>query len=126
MQHEASSLRIAIVGPCGAGKSSLASELQARGLHARQIAQEHSYVPTMWQKLTKPDVLIYLQASFECCNRRKPLDWGPADHAEQLKRLAHARQHCDLLVQTDDLTPQQVAAQVLQALGIGHAPAQEV
>jgi len=29
------------------------------------IAQEHSYVPYMWKRITNPDLLIYLNASFE-------------------------------------------------------------
>ena len=57
MSEPSSSLRIAIVGPCGAGKSTLARNLRLKGRQARAIAQEHSYVPAMWQCLTKPDFL---------------------------------------------------------------------
>ena len=39
-QHHQQS--IAIVGPCGAGKSTLAEVLIGHGYPARQIAQEHS------------------------------------------------------------------------------------
>jgi len=109
-------LRIVIVGPCGAGKSSLADGLAARSFHARQITQEHSYVPNMWQLLSKPDILIYLDASFESCDQRKRLDWSPKDHAEQNRRLAHARQHCDIYLLTDALTLEQILQSVLQSL----------
>lgn len=109
-------LRIVIVGPCGAGKTTLAEGLTASNFPARQITQEHSYVPNMWQLLSKPDILIYLDASFESCDQRKRLDWSPKDHTEQHRRLAHARQHCDIYLLTDDLTLEQILQCVLQSL----------
>lgn len=109
-------LRLAIVGPCAAGKSTLARSLQARGYEARQIVQEHSFVPYMWQVLTRPDLLIYLDASYDTCTRRKGLDWTPQEHAEQLRRLRHARQHCHIYIQTDTLTPEDVLESVLQKI----------
>ncbi len=108
--------QIAVVGPCAAGKSTLVAGLRARGFQARQIAQEHSFVPEMWQVLAKPDVLVFLDASFQTCERRKHLNWRPKDHAEQMRRLAHARAHCDIYVETEGLTPEQVLQQVLTAL----------
>lgn len=110
-------LRVAIVGPCASGKSTLAAGLRQHGFLARQIAQEHSYVPAMWQRLSRPDALIYLDASYETCSRRKRLDWLPSEHAEQLHRLRHAREYCDIYVNTDSLTPEQVLARALEALG---------
>jgi thymidylate kinase len=109
-------LRIVIVGPCGAGKSTLADGLCEHNYDARQITQEHSFVPKMWKLISKPDILIYLDASFETCNQRKQLDWGPKDHAEQLRRLTHARQHCDIYLPTDGLTPEEILVSVLQSL----------
>ena len=67
---------IIIVGPCGSGKTTLAEKLQQDGLEARQVAQEHSYVPTMWQELSQPDFLIFLDASFETSTERKSLNWN--------------------------------------------------
>lgn len=109
-------LRIAIVGPCGAGKTTLADGLTARDFNVREITQEHSYVPNMWKLLSKPHVLIYLDASFDTCNRRKQLDWDPGDHAEQIRRLAHARRHCNIYLATDDLTPEEIIRSVIQSL----------
>jgi len=109
-------LRIVIVGPCGAGKSTLADGLCAHKYNARQVTQEHSFVPNMWKLISKPDLLIYLDGSFEACNQRKQLDWGPKDHAEQIRRLAHARQHCDIYLSTDGMTPERILRSVLQSL----------
>lgn len=107
---------IGIVGPCGSGKTTLITQLEARGYRCRHIAQEHSYVPSMWQKITNPDLLIFLQASFEVCTARRKLNWTPADHAEQQRRLAHALQHADLVVDTNTLTADEVLACVVDFL----------
>ena len=107
---------IAIVGPCGAGKSTLAEGLVHLGFPARQIAQEHSFVPDMWLQLTKPDILIYLEASFEVCNQRKKLDWTEKDFNEQLRRLRHARQNCDISINTDGLHPDEILERVLEQI----------
>jgi hypothetical protein len=66
----------------------------------------------MWQLLTRPDILIFLDASHAVCSQRKRLDWTPAEHAEQLRRLSHARDHSDLYILTDHLTPEEVFGQV--------------
>lgn len=107
---------IGVVGPCGAGKSTLIAGLEREGYHCRHIAQEHSYVPGMWQKITNPDLLIFLNSSFEVSTRRRKLNWSEADYAEQQHRLAHARQHADLLIETDALTPTEVLGRVIEFL----------
>ncbi len=109
-------MRIAIVGPCGSGKTVLVNGLKQHDYHARQIAQEHSFVRDMWQVLTKPDILIYLDASYETCTERKALNWKQHEYTEQLRRLAHAREHCDIYVSTDDLSPEQVLKEILVQL----------
>lgn len=109
-------LLIGVVGPCGSGKSTLIEALAARGYQCRHIAQEHSYVPYMWQRLTSPDLLIYLGASFRVCTARRRLNWSEADYDEQLLRLAHARDHADLMIETDGLSPEAVEAEALAFL----------
>ena len=112
----AASLRVGIVGPCGSGKSTLIAALEARGFTCRHIAQEHSYVKDMWKRISNPDVLIFLDASFPACTARRKLNWNESDYAEQQRRLAHARQHANLVVETDSLSPHEVAARVLDFL----------
>jgi len=73
-------------------------------------------VPAMWQKITNPDILIYLNASFPVSTARRKLNWQKEDHDEQLRRLQHAREHANLLVDTDHLTPEQVLQKVLDYL----------
>jgi thymidylate kinase len=117
---------IAIVGPCGAGKTSLAEALQGLGLDARQIAQEHSFVPEMWQIMTRPDVLIYLDVSYKVSTSRKQFHWTLEDFSEQLRRLRHARDHCQIYIHTDRLTADEVLNQVIKELDIGHLPPSDV
>lgn len=107
-----------VVGPCGSGKSTLIAALEARGLACRHIAQEHSYVKDMWKRISHPDVLIFLQASFPVCTRRRRLNWNESEYAEGQRRLAHALAHADLVVNTDALTPEEVMARVLEFLAM--------
>lgn len=105
-------LLIGIVGPCGAGKSTLTDALDALGYSTRHIAQEHSYVREMWQRITNPDVLIFLQVSFPVSQQRRPMNWTEADYNEQQRRLSHALEHADLILDTDELGIQEVFEQV--------------
>lgn len=112
-----SPLRVAVVGACASGKSTLVKALQAAGYEARHVAQEHSYVPHMWQRLARPDVLIYLDVNYDGIMARRPsFNFKPADLAEQSRRLAHARQHCDLYLDTGPLTTAEVRQKTLAFL----------
>ncbi len=99
---------IGVVGTCGAGKSSLVAGLVAKGYSVRHIAQEHSYVPDMWKRLTNPDILIYLDVSYENTILRRKLDWTVDEYSEQQRRLRHARQYADLFVDTNPMTMDEV------------------
>jgi len=55
-------MRIVIVGVCAAGKTTLAENLKSIGYDAATVAQEHSYIPTLYRN-TSPDVVVFLDAS---------------------------------------------------------------
>lgn len=118
MQSDLSGILIGLVGPCASGKSTLKAILTARGLRVKHIAQEHSFVQDMWQRLTHPDLLIFLDASYPMTIQRRNLDWSEADYLEQHRRLTHARQHADFYLQTDSLSPEEVAQKILEFLKI--------
>ena len=107
---------VGIVGPCGSGKSTLIAGLERIGYHCRHIAQEHSHVKYMWKHITNPDVLIYLECSYENSTSRRKLNWLAADHKEQLRRLSHAREHANIIIDTNLLTPEEVLALTLNYL----------
>lgn len=109
--------RIAVVGPCVSGKTELVNALRSAGYEARHVAQEHSYVPAMWQRISKPDVLVYLDVDYPTAKARRPyIDWGPERLEEQAGRLAHARTHCDLHVDTSALSREEVRELVFRFL----------
>jgi len=116
-EDEPNLILIGVVGVCASGKSTLIRGLESRGYRARHIAQEHSYVKDMWKKITNPDVLIFLDASYPMTVSRRQLAWREADWAEQQRRLAHAREHADFYIQTDQLRPDEILEEVVQFIG---------
>jgi guanylate kinase len=115
-QREDKQYLIGVVGPCGSGKSTLIAGLEKKGFRCRHIAQEHSYVKYMWQRISNPDVLIFLECSFENSTLRRQLNWSPADHEEQLHRLSHAHEHANIIIDTNYLNPDEVLARALNFL----------
>lgn len=110
-------LKVGVVGPSAAGKSTLVTALREVGYNARHIAQEHSYVADMWRRISNPDVLIYLHVSYEVSRARRPgVEWGPDRHAAESDRLGHAREHADLTIDTDPLTAAEVRERVFAFL----------
>lgn len=107
---------IAVVGPCASGKSTLVRGLRRHGHNAREVNQEHSYVPTMWQRFTKPDLLIYLDVSQTAASERRSSEAEAAWWDALNQRLQHALRHADLYIETDDLTPAEVLDRTLSFL----------
>jgi deoxyadenosine/deoxycytidine kinase len=106
-------LTIGVVGPCAAGKTTLIQGLRALGYQAKHIAQEHSYVPRMWQRLANPDILVYLDVSYPLTIQRRKLDWTVNEYSEEQHRLRHARKHAHLYINTDTLSPEEVLDRVV-------------
>jgi hypothetical protein len=111
-------MRIKVVGPCAAGKSTLAEGLRQLGFDARTAAQDHSYVPDMWQRLNPADVLIYLDVTLEEAHRRGRCGtgWDQKYLDEEHRRLSHARAHCDFYLATDGLSVAEVRDRVVDFL----------
>jgi hypothetical protein len=108
-------MRVMIVGVCSSGKSTLEAGLSALGFEAHTCAQEHSYVPGMWQT-TRPDVLVYLDVSVDTLRRRGEGELSAADLDDQRHLLAHARAHADLYLRTDKFSAEQVLRKVRRFL----------
>jgi len=109
-------VRILIVGPCASGKTTLERRLARLGYDAHSCAQEHSYVPTMWSLVNKPDVLIFLDAQLSTIVQRSADYWDEAYLQKLRHRLRHARTHCDFYLATDDLAKDEVLKLVVKFL----------
>ena len=105
---------IGVVGPCASGKSTLIAGLTQLGYRTRHIAQEHSYVKDMWQRLTNPDILVFLDVNYVNTIKRQKLDWTEADWQEQQDRLIHARAHANLYLDTNALSAEEVLERVVR------------
>lgn len=111
-----SNARIAIVGGCAAGKSSLAQALRARGIDAWAVAQEHSAVADLWRH-QHPDHLVVLLASLETVRRRRQDPGWPRWIWEmQQARMANAREHADIIIETDALSKSEIELHVVDTL----------
>jgi guanylate kinase len=111
---------IGVVGPCASGKSTLIAGLTHLGYRTRHIAQEHSYVMDMWQRLTNPDILIFLDVAYPTTCQRRKLDWTELDWQEQQHRLSHAKAHADLYLDTDKLSIEEVLDKAIEFIRTGN------
>lgn len=116
---------IKVVGISASGKSTLVAGLRQAGYYARPVSQEHSHLPDLWQQFDRPRVLIYLDNDLENQRQRRPdVTWDQQNLQNEQERLAHARQHANLQINTANLSAEavlQIALVFLQHKKIGHA-----
>ena len=105
-------LKIAVVGVCASGKTTLVAGLKNAGYDAYNVAQEHSCVHDFWAK-HHPDLLVMIDATMAAIHKRRKVYWGEDRLAVQHKRLADARAHADLYIQTDAFDADQVRRKVI-------------
>jgi cytidylate kinase len=93
----------------------LSEALRESGYCVKEIRQEHSAAPDMWRRITDPDVLIYLDVSLNVGAQREGLDRPSSWWQEEREvRLAHARDHCDLYIDTSKLSVDEVVDTALR------------
>ncbi len=108
-------VRVAVVGPCASGKTTLVGRLRAVGVEAKSIAQEHSGVSALYER-TPADVLVYLDVSLGAVRARREVSWGPERLEAEARRLTRAREAADLVIDTDSLSAEGVLGEVLRFL----------
>lgn len=115
---------VKIVGVSAAGKSTLVAGLRHLGYNARPVAQEHSQVPDMWQRIRPPNWLIFLDADLTAQGERRPdVSWDEPWRLTELERLAHARTHADLVIDTSLISPENVLQQAVDFLRVSSVEA---
>ena len=105
-------MKIAIVGVCASGKTTLVAGLRAADYDAYNVAQEHSCIHNFWAK-RQPDIVVMIDATMPAIRKRRQVFWDESRLVTQHKRLADARAHADLYIQTDSLTVKQVRDKVI-------------
>lgn len=108
-------MRVAVVGVCGSGKSTTVARLRALGIDAYGVAQEHSAVSDLWNHAA-PDVVVLLETSLESVRQRRGADWPAWIYGLQRERLANARAHSTMVIDTDRLTPDETVTRIVARL----------
>lgn len=109
--------RVAVVGVCGSGKSTVVAHLRRVHVDAYAVAQEHSVVRDLWNHL-QPDRVVYLQASLETVRLRRGPGWPDWIYELQRERLADARAHAAVTVDTGESDVDQTVRRIVTAIGL--------
>lgn len=91
--------RIAIVGHCASGKSTLSRLLRERGWDARAVAQEHSGIKRLWMRMDA-HVLVALHVDLATLRARRTGSWSGSIYNLQETRLQPAIEAADLVIDT--------------------------
>jgi broad-specificity NMP kinase len=105
-------MRIAVVGVCASGKTTLVKGLKDAGYDAYNVAQEHSGIHNFWNK-HHPDILVMIDATLLAIKKRRLVYWDQERLDVQHKRLADAKAHANLFIQTDAYNADEVREQVI-------------
>jgi hypothetical protein len=105
--------RIAVIGHCAAGKSTLVNGLRDAGIDAHASAQEHSVIPHLWKHL-HPDLLIFLDVDLETVQQRRGGSWPATIFMLQERRLAPSRSLADLEIKTSQTNVEETLTKALE------------
>jgi hypothetical protein len=104
--------RVVVVGYCASGKSTVVAALQARGVDAQAVAQEHSAVRDLWNH-PHPDIVIFLDVEIDDIRRRRDNPaWPEWIYELQRSRLEPARERADLIVNSSELDVDQIVSRI--------------
>jgi adenylate kinase family enzyme len=108
-------MRVAIVGVCGSGKTTIANGLKAVGFDAYAVGQEHSIVTDLWRR-QNPDAVVYLDASLDTVRQRRGASWPDWIYALQQNRLKGARGAANVIVDTGSTSVPETLDEIRRSL----------
>lgn len=109
-------MRVAVVGGCGSGKSTVVKHLRPLGYDAYVVGQEHSEIAGLW-RWRQPDKLVVLDVALEVVRARRGARWPEWLYRQQAQRLADARRNATVRVDTGELTIDETVERIVAALG---------
>ncbi len=110
-------MRVAVLGTCASGKSTVVGELRRRGFDAYAVSQEHSIVRNLWDH-ANPDVVVLLETDYWTICQRRGQDWPRWLYDLQLERLVEVKNHADVIVSTSNASVEQTVATILSAINV--------
>ncbi|HEX7101988.1 MAG TPA: AAA family ATPase [Nitrolancea sp.] len=108
-------MRVAVVGPCSSGKSTIVDRLREHGFDAYAVSQEHSIIRRLWDH-QQPDSLVYLHIDYETVQRRRGAAWPRWIYDAQIERLHDAREHATIVLDTGRINVDETVARIIDAL----------
>jgi signal recognition particle receptor subunit beta len=108
-------MRIAVVGVCASGKTTIVRALRQAGYDAYVVAQEHSIIPDLWRR-SRPDHVVVLEADLETIRQRRGPAWPEWLYRTQCDRLADARANATVTIDTGALTVDETVRAILAAI----------
>jgi adenylate kinase family enzyme len=108
-------MRVAVVGTCASGKSTIVDHLRRLGYDAFVVSQEHSIVRDLWNH-QQPDKLVYLRADFRVIQGRRGASWPRWIYDAQIERLRDAQENASIIVDTSALTLPETIALIVTAI----------
>lgn len=109
-------MRVAVVGVCGSGKTTIVDRLRRLGYDAYVVGQEHSIVKDLWNH-QGPDSLVSLEVSLEVLRCRRDATWPAWIYELQRTRLADARAHAAVSVDTSNASIEETVREIASRLG---------
>lgn len=108
-------MRLAVVGTCASGKSTIVQDLRRLGYDAFVVSQEHSVVRELWNH-QEPDMLVYLQADYRTVQERRGQSWPRWIYDVQIERLRDARKHARIIVDTGEFTIEETIERIVSMI----------
>ncbi len=108
-------MKVAVVGTCASGKTTVVAGLRRLGVDAYVVSQEHSVVRELWRHLG-PQLLVFLEADYRTVCDRRGGSWPRWLFDVQCERLVDARSHADLVVNTTNESADETVKSIIACI----------